>query len=268
MNPKYEPKTFETKWQVWWNTDRTYSTDRNRDGETCYVLDMFPYPSGSSMHVGHPRGYVATDVYSRMKRMLGFRVLHPMGWDAFGLPAEETAIANQEYPAITVERNINKFKGQLCRLGIGYDWDREINTTDPAFYRHTQRIFLELFRLGLAYYETSNVNWCPALGTVLANEDIVDGRSERGGHAVIQQPMRQWTLRIRAYAERLVDDLALLPKWPDKVKNAQRNWIGKSVGHTFRFKTTSPVEIEVFTTRIDTLGGVVPSETWLELEAA
>jgi leucyl-tRNA synthetase len=175
--PSYEPATFEASWQQRWLRERTYSAEVNAGGPTSFVVDMFPYPSGKSMHVGHPRGYVATDVYSRMKRMQGHRVLHTMGWDAFGLPAEETAIANKEYPANTVERNVQRFKAQLIRLGIGYDWDREINTADPEFYKHTQRLFLELFRRGLAYYAESTVNWCPALGTVLANEDIVDGRS-------------------------------------------------------------------------------------------
>ncbi|WP_027556516.1 leucine--tRNA ligase [Bradyrhizobium sp. Cp5.3] len=256
MNPVYDPASFETKWQQRWLLDKTYSADVHISGKTCFVVDMFPYPSGNSMHVGHPRGYVGTDVYSRMKRMQGYRVLHPMGWDAFGLPAEETAIENKEYPATTVARNVERFKSQLIRLGLAYDWDREINTTEPGFYKHTQRIFLEMFRRGLAYYSLSYVNWCPGLGTVLANEDIVDGKSERGGHPVFQQPMRQWTLRITAYASRLIDDLNLLPQWPEAVKNAQRNWIGRSTGHEFSLATTKGVRVDVFTTRIETLPGV------------
>ncbi len=252
----FDPKEFEKKWQDKWNQDEIYKADNSSSKPSCFVLDMFPYPSGSSMHVGHPRGYVATDVYSRFKRMNGFNVLHPMGWDAFGLPAEETAIANKEYPTVTVDRNIETFKTQLMSLGLGYDWSREINTTDPKYYKHTQRIFLEFFRRGLATNSMMTVNWCPALGTVLANEDIVDGKSERGGFPVYQKPMRQWVLKITEYADRLVDDLELLPQWPEKVKNAQVNWIGRSEGHEFSFNTTVDVDVPVFTTRIDTLPGV------------
>lgn len=250
-----DPKSFEGKWQKKWSDDRLYEADADSKKPPAFVVDMFPYPSGSSMHVGHPRGYVATDVYARYKRMQGCNVLHPMGWDAFGLPAEETAIENKEYPAETVARNIEKFQSQLLMLGLGYDWSRAVNTTDPSYYKHTQRIFLELFRRGLAYNSTVPVNWCPALGTVLANEDIVDGKSERGGHPVFQQPMRQWVLAITKYADRLVDDLDLLDRWPEKVKNAQRSWIGRSEGHSLAFATTSGVSIEVFTTHIETLPG-------------
>lgn len=253
---KFDPRSFERKWQEKWAQDRLYEADSNSTKPTSFVVDMFPYPSGSSMHVGHPRGYVATDVYSRFKRMLGFNVLHPMGWDAFGLPAEETAIENKEYPEQTVARNIGKFKNQLLMLGLGYDWSRTVNTTDPDYYKHTQRIFLEFFRRGLAHNSTVPVNWCPGLGTVLANEDIVDGKSERGGHPVFQQPMRQWILAITKYADRLVDDLELLPQWPEHIKTAQRNWIGRSEGHTFEFATNASVSIDVFTTRIETLPGV------------
>lgn len=255
----YDPRHIEPKWQRHWEENRTFSADINAGGPKCYVLDMFPYPSGTSMHVGHPRGYVATDVYSRFKRMTGHQVLHPMGWDSFGLPAEETAIARQEYPSLTVDRNIAQFKGQLQRLGLSYDWTREIKTTDPLFYRHTQRLFLEFFRRGLAYNATSQVNWCPALGTVLANEDIVDGVSERGGHPVELIPLRQWMLRITAYADRLIDGLERLPAWPDKIKNSQREWIGRSAGHLVDFGIRSmDAEIArapVFTTRIETIGG-------------
>ncbi len=255
---EFDPKNFETKWQEKWAADKIYEASNSTDKlkkPTAFVVDMFPYPSGSSMHVGHPRGYVATDVYSRFKRMNGFNVLHPMGWDAFGLPAEETAIENKEYPTVTVERNIETFKRQLKMLGIGYDWSREVNTTDPEYYKHTQRIFLEFFKRGLAVNKNTVVNWCPELGTVLANEDIVDGKSERGGFPVIQTPMRQWVLKITEYADRLIDDLDLLPKWPEKVKNAQRNWIGRSVGHEFEFATSAGINVRVYTTKIETLPG-------------
>jgi leucyl-tRNA synthetase len=252
---KFEPKEFEPKWQEKWAADKIYEADESSEKPPAFVADMFPYPSGSSMHVGHPRGYVATDVYARYKRMNGFNVLHPMGWDAFGLPAEETAIENKEYPTVTVERNIAKFKSQLISLGIGYDWSREINTTDPQYYKHTQRIFLEFFKLGLALNNTVPVNWCPELGTVLANEDIVNGKSERGGYPVYQMPMRQWVLAITKYADRLIDDLELLPQWPEKVKNAQRNWIGRSEGHEFEFVTSAGLNVPVYTTKIETLPG-------------
>lgn len=252
---KFNPNDFENKWQEKWDADEIYKAENFSPKPSCFVVDMFPYPSGNSMHVGHPRGYVATDIYSRYKRMSGFNVLHPIGWDAFGLPAEETAIAQKEYPAVTVERNIEKFKRQLKMMGIGYDWSREINTTDPEYYIHTQRLFLEFFRRGLATNSMMTVNWCPELGTVLANEDIVDGKSERGGFPVFQKPMRQWVLKITEYADRLLDDLELLPEWPEKVKNAQRNWIGRSIGHEFSFNTNVEIKVPVFTTRIDTLSG-------------
>lgn len=256
----FDPKKFESKWQEKWDAEKLYEVRNFAEEESnskprAYVADMFPYPSGSSMHVGHPRGYVATDVYSRFKRMQGFNVLHPMGWDAFGLPAEETAIENKEYPSVTVERNIETFKRQLKMLGIGYDWSREINTTDPEFYKHTQRIFLEFFRRGLAVNQNTVVNWCPELGTVLANEDIVNGKSERGGYPVYQTPMRQWVLKITEYADRLIDDLELLPQWPEKVKNAQRQWIGRSEGHEFEFETSAGISVPVYTTKIETLPG-------------
>jgi len=266
----FDPNNFEKKWQKEWQTQGLYTASNTSEKPSCFVVDMFPYPSGSSMHVGHPRGYVATDVYSRFKRMNGFNVLHPMGWDAFGLPAEETAIKNKEYPTVTVDRNIDTFKSQLEMLGLGYDWNREINTTAPEYYKHTQRIFLEFFRRGLATNSMMTVNWCPELGTVLANEDIVDGKSERGGFPVFQKPMRQWVLKITEYADRLVDDLELLPEWPEKVKNAQINWIGRSEGHEFSFQTNVGIDIPVFTTRIDTLPGatflVLAPESELTIE--
>jgi len=252
---KFDPNNFEKKWQEKWEKDEIYKSENSSPKPPCFVVDMFPYPSGSSMHVGHPRGYVATDVYSRFKRMNGFNVLHPMGWDAFGLPAEETAILNKEYPTVTVDRNIETFKKQLIMMGLGYDWSREINTTDPKYYSHTQRIFLEFFRRGLTKNSMMTVNWCPELGTVLANEDIVDGKSERGGFPVFQMPMRQWVLEITKYADRLVDDLELLPQWPEKVKNAQRNWIGRSEGHELSFDTNVGIQIPIFTTRVETIPG-------------
>lgn len=251
----FNPNEFEKKWQKKWEEDKIYYSDKLTNKPTCFVMDMFPYPSGSSMHVGHPRGYVATDVYSRFKRMNGFNILHPMGWDAFGLPAEETAIQNKEYPAFTVKRNIEKFKSQLMMVGLGYDWSREISTTDPKYYLHTQQIFLEFFRRGLARNDTVAVNWCPGLGTVLANEDIVNGKSELGDHPVFQKPMRQWILAITQYADRLIDDLELLPNWPEKVKNAQRNWIGRSNGHEFEISTNVGINVTIFTTQIETIPG-------------
>ena len=251
----YDPAELEPRWQDVWRASTVYDTARNAGSPTCYILDMFPYPSGNSMHVGHPRGYVATDVYTRFKRMSGFQVLHPMGWDSFGLPAEETAIANKEYPTKTVDRNIALFKSQLVRLGLSYDWTHEIKTSDPAFYKHTQRLFLEFFRRGLAYNAMSAVNWCPALSTVLANEDIEDGLSEQGGHPVEQISVRQWMLRITAYADRLLDDLDRLTAWPEKIKKAQAAWIGRSKGYRFSFTVSTGDRIEVFTTRIETLAG-------------
>lgn len=254
---EYDPEIIERKWRHAWEISDLYqASNQSSSKPPCFIVDMFPYPSGSSMHVGHPRGYVATDIYSRFKRMKGFNVLHPMGWDAFGLPAEETAIQNKEYPAATVSRNISKFKSQLAMLGLGYDWSREINTTDPGYYKHTQRIFLEFLKRGLALSTLAPVNWCPKLGTVLANEDIVDGKSERGGYPVLQKQMRQWVLAITAYADRLVDDLSLLPHWPERVKNAQKRWIGRSEGHSFIFTTNIGISIPVFTTQIETLSGV------------
>jgi leucyl-tRNA synthetase len=256
MVKSFEFDKIEKNWSDKWDEKSIYQTSLNSSKPKCYVLDMFPYPSGNSMHVGHPRGYVATDVYSRFKRMSGYNVLHPMGWDAFGLPAEETAIERQAHPATIVAENIKKFKEQLRLLGMDYDWNREVNTTDPNFYKQTQRIFLEFFRRDLAYNDMVTVNWCEGLGTVLANEDIVDGKSERGGYPVIQKPMRQWVLAITKYADRLIDDLSLLPKWPESVKSAQTQWIGRSNGHEIDFTINDSDAIRIFTTRIDTLFGV------------
>src|SRR5690625_2570275 len=216
---------------------------------------MFPYPSGSGLHVGHPEGYTATDIVSRMKRMQGYEVMHPMGWDAFGLPAEQYALDTGNSPAEFTKKNIETFKRQIQELGFSYDWDREINTTDPNYYKWTQWIFLKLYEKGLAYIDEVPVNWCPALGTVLANEEVIDGKSERGGHPVIRKPMIQWMLKITAYADRLLDDLEELD-WPESIKDMQRNWIGRSEGAEVEFKVDQFDEnFEVFTTRPDTLFG-------------
>jgi len=218
---------------------------------------MFPYPSGEGLHVGHPKGYIATDVYSRMKRMQGYSVLHPMGWDAFGLPAENYAIKNKVHPRKAVDKNVKRFKEQLSMIGLDYDWSREINTTDPAFYKWTQWIFLQLLKKGLAYQSYEPINWCPSCQTGLANEDLEDGKCERCGSVVEKRPMRQWVLKITDYAERLLNDLELLPHWQEHIKESQRNWIGKSEGAEISFTISETQdEIKVFTTRADTLFGV------------
>ncbi len=251
----YDPKAIETKWQDWWLESRTFRAEIDPDKPKLYVLDMFPYPSGEGLHVGHPKGYIATDVLSRYKRMRGFNVLHPMGWDAFGLPAEQYAIQTGTHPRETTHKNIATFKRQLRSLGMDYDWTREIDTTDPRYVKWTQWIFTRLFERGLAFEAEVPVNWCPALGTVLANEEVIDGKSERGGHPVLRMPMRQWMLKITAYAERLLDDLDLVD-WPESIKKMQREWIGKSEGARVRFPVLGSDEsIEVFTTRPDTLFG-------------
>lgn len=216
---------------------------------------MFPYPSGSGLHVGHPEGYTATDIVSRYKRMRGYNVLHPMGWDAFGLPAEQHALDTGEHPRDITFRNIDNFRRQIKSLGFSYDWDREISTTDPEYYKWTQWIFIQLYNKGLAYVDEVAVNWCEALGTVLANEEVIDGKSERGGHPVVRKPMRQWVLRITEYAERLLEDLEELD-WSESIKDMQRNWIGKSTGAEVVFAIEGREEvIKVFTTRADTLFG-------------
>ncbi len=254
----YPFREIEKKWQSYWETNKTFrAPDLPASGKPkFYVLDMFPYPSGSGLHVGHVEGYTATDIMARYKRMQGYEVLHPMGWDAFGLPAEQYAIQTGIHPRITTERNIARFRKQLKSLGFSYDWDREINTSDPAYYKWTQWIFIQLFKHGLAYIAEAPVNWCPALGTVLANEEVIDGRSERGGFPVIRKPMRQWMLRITAYADRLLDDLELVD-WPESTKEMQRHWIGRSEGAEIHFPVVNlPDErITVFTTRPDTLFG-------------
>lgn len=253
----YNFEEIEKKWQAYWEKNKTFKTPDCADNKPkYYVLDMFPYPSGAGLHVGHPEGYTATDILCRYKRQRGFNVLHPMGWDAFGLPAEQYAVETGTHPAITTEKNITTFKRQIKALGFSYDWDREINTTDPGYYKWTQWIFKQLYNKGLAYIAEVPVNWCPALGTVLANEEVIDGRSERGNHPVERRPMRQWMLRITEYAERLLADLDGLD-WPEGIKEMQRNWIGKSNGAEVVFKLDRPEggEVTVYTTRPDTLFG-------------
>ena len=236
----YNFSAIEKKWQKYWLENKTFKTFMNRGSGTpespsvdekpkFYCLDMFPYPSGAGLHVGHPEGYTATDILCRYKRMKGFNVLHPMGWDAFGLPAEQYAVETGTHPAVTTKKNVDRFREQIRALGFSYDWDREVNTTDPKYYKWTQWIFEQLYKKGLAYVAEVPVNWCPALGTVLANEEVIDGRSERGNHPVIRRPMRQWMLRITAYAEKLLEGLDGLD-WPEGIKEMQRNWIGKSEG--------------------------------------
>jgi len=244
----YDPKNIEPTWQQKWHVDGLYNTSETSDKKKCYVLDMFPYPSGEGLHVGHPRGYIATDVYSRFKRMHGYNMLHPMGWDAFGLPAENFAIKNKVHPRIAVEKNIVRFKEQLSLLGPDYDWSREINTIDPEFYKWTQWMFLKMYEKGLAYESYEPINWCPTCKTGLANEDVeVDGTCERCGTLVEKKPMRQWVLRITDYADRLLADLNTLPKWPEGVKEAQRNWIGRKEGVTITHTVQDlSVKLEAF----------------------
>lgn len=252
---KYNPSAIEPKWQGYWDENKTFATPETLEGPKYYVLDMFPYPSGAGLHVGHPEGYTATDIVARYKRAKGFNVLHPMGWDAFGLPAEQYAIKTGTHPAVTTAQNVANFKRQLKSLGFSYDWDREVNTTDPNYYRWTQWIFLQLYKKGLAYIAEVPVNWCPALGTVLANEEVINGRSERGDHPVIRKPLRQWMLKITAYADRLLGDLESLD-WPESIKEMQRHWIGRSKGAEVEFSVADfPASIRIFTTRPDTLFG-------------
>ncbi len=247
---EYDPKDIESKWQKEWEKAGIYQAGESSDKPKKYILDMFPYPSGEGLHVGHPKGYIATDVFSRTKRMQGHNVLHPMGWDAFGLPAENFAIANKIHPKEAVTKNITRFKEQLSKIGFDYDWSREINTTDPDFYKWTQWIFLKLLEKGLAYESYEPINWCPSCQTGLANEDVEDGRCERCGTVVEKKPMRQWMLRITDYADRLLNDLSLLPEWQEHIKESQRNWIGRSEGALIKFG-----DYEVFTTRPDTIFG-------------
>lgn len=253
----YRPDQIEAKWQQYWERHDTFLTCEDPAKPKYYVLDMFPYPSGDGLHVGHPEGYTATDIVARYKRMQGYAVLHPMGWDAFGLPAEQHAVKTGTHPRDTTAKNIANFKRQLKSIGFSYDWQREINTTEPDYYKWTQWIFLQLYKKGLAYEANQPVNWCPALGTVLANEEVVDGKSEIGGHPVEKKNMRQWVLKITAYADRLLEDLEELD-WPDAVKDMQRNWVGKSIGADVHFSHCEQPDhrVTVFTTRPDTLFGV------------
>ncbi|USK32980.1 leucine--tRNA ligase [Bacillus sp. F19] len=251
----FKHEKVEKKWQNYWLENKTFKTTEDKGKPKFYALDMFPYPSGAGLHVGHPEGFTATDILSRVKRMQGFNVLHPMGWDAFGLPAEQYALDTGNDPAEFTAKNIDTFRRQIQSLGFSYDWDREINTTDPEYYKWTQWIFLQLYKKGLAYVDEVAVNWCPALGTVLANEEIIDGKSERGGHPVERRPMKQWMLKITAYADRLIEDLDEVD-WPESIKEMQRNWIGRSEGAHVHFVIDGHDEsFTVFTTRPDTLFG-------------
>jgi len=256
---RYDPAAIEPKWQAFWEKDKTFATpdllaDPGR--KKSYGLHRVPYPSGAGLHVGHPEGYTATDIYSRWLRSTGVAVLHPMGWDAFGLPAEQYAIQTGTHPSTTTAKNIETFRRQIKSLGLSYDWDREVDTTDPAYVKWTQWIFLQMFHRGLAFQSEVPVNWCPALGTVLANEEVKDGKSERGSHPVFRTPLRQWMLKITAYADRLLEDLALC-EWPEGTRVMQAEWIGRSVGAevTFAVDGHAGKSLEVFTTRPDTLFG-------------
>lgn len=289
MHKKFNHEEIEKKWQEVWQKDNLYTTDATATKPKAYVLDMFPYPSGEGLHVGHPKGYIATDIYSRFKKMSGFEVLHPMGWDAFGLPAENFAIKHKIHPRIAVEQNIANFKSQLAKLGFNYDWSREINTTDPEYYKWTQWIFLKLLEKGLAYQSYEPINWCPSCQTGLANEDLEsDGTCERCGSTVEKKPMRQWVLKITEYADRMLADLDTLEAWPSHIKEAQRKWIGKSQGAEISFLLTfkknakdndnrgpngERAQIPVFTTRPDTLYGatylvLAPEHPWVTLATA
>ena len=252
----YNHRVIEKKWQKYWDENKTFKTLDDHTKEKFYALDMFPYPSGAGLHVGHPEGYTATDILSRYKRANGYNVLHPMGWDAFGLPAEQYALDTGNDPREFTKTNIDTFRRQIKELGFSYDWDREVNTTDPNYYKWTQWIFKKLYEKGLAYVDEVPVNWCPALGTVLSNEEVIDGKSERGGHPVERRPMRQWVFKITDYAEKLLADLDILD-WPESLKAMQRNWIGKSVGAEINFKIEGTDKVfTVFTTRADTVFGV------------
>ena len=252
----FNHQAIEKKWQAFWADNQTFKTGTDKNKPKFYALDMFPYPSGAGLHVGHPEGYTATDILSRMRRAQGYNVLHPMGWDAFGLPAEQYAMDTGNDPAEFTAKNIATFKRQINALGFSYDWEREINTTDPDYYKWTQWIFTKLYEKGLAYEAEVAVNWVEELGTAISNEEVLpDGTSERGGYPVVRKPMRQWMLKITAYAERLLNDLEDVD-WPESVKDMQRNWIGKSVGANVDFKIKGfDQDFTVFTTRPATLFG-------------
>jgi leucyl-tRNA synthetase len=273
----YNHKENDSKWQNAWNESKIYRTEDISTKKKVYVLDMFPYPSGEGLHVGHPKGYIATDIYSRFKRMTGHNVLHPMGWDAFGLPAEQFALKNKIHPRVSVEKNVANFKNQLSKIGLDYDWSREINTTDPEFYKWTQWIFTKLYEKGLAYESYEPINWCPTCKTGLANEDLNGTTCERCDTEVEKKPLRQWVLKITAYADRMLQDLDTL-KWPEGVKTAQKNWIGRSEGAQFTFALAGiegvddgTYTVDIFTTRADTMFGatflaIAPTlaEKWME----
>ena len=251
----YNHKNIEPKWQKYWDENDVFKTEDFIDKPKYYILDMFPYPSGSGLHVGHPLGYIATDILARFKRHQGYNVLHPMGWDAFGLPAEQYAIKTGTHPSKTTKDNVANFKRQIKMLGFSYDWSREINTTDPEYVKWTQWIFVQLYKKGLAYEAEVPVNWCPELKAVLANEEVVDGKSDIGGYPVFRVPMRQWMLKITKYADSLLSGLDDLD-WPNSIKELQKNWIGKSEGAKIYFDLPSIDQtLEVFTTRHDTLYG-------------
>ncbi|MBM3193185.1 MAG: leucine--tRNA ligase [Chlamydiae bacterium] len=256
MKKEYDPQTIEKKWQKYWEENKTYKTEEDYTKPKYYILDMFPYPSGAGLHVGHVVGYTGSDVIARYKRQKGFNVLHPMGWDSFGLPAEQYAIRTGTHPQIATEQNINTYRRQLKALGLSYDWEREFATSDPKYYKWTQWIFTKLYEKGLAYETEATVNFCPALGTVLSNEEVENGKSVDGGYPIERKPLRQWMLKITAYAEKLLEDLDLID-WPDHLKKLQRNWIGKSEGVNIDFSVAGMGEkITCFTTRHDTLFGV------------
>lgn len=251
----YDHHTLDAKWQQYWDKHKTYKTNALGHKPKFYVLDMFPYPSGQGLHVGHPKGYVGSDIIARYKRMQGFDVLHPMGWDAFGLPTERQAAKEGLHPAEITRRNTETFRNQLKKIGLGYDWDREIDTSKPDYYKWTQWIFLKLYQKGLAYQAEVAVNWCPALGTVLANEEVKDGAYVETGDPVEKRMMKQWMLKITAFADRLIDDLDELD-WPESLKEMQRNWIGRSEGASVRFQVVNSTQhFDIFTTRPDTLFG-------------
>ncbi len=254
---EYNFKEIEKKWKEKWIAEKIYKTSTDKDKKKMYVLDMFPFPSGDGLHVGHPKGYIATDVYSRMKKMQGYNVLHPMGWDTFGLPTEEFAIKNKIHPRVASNNNIKRFKEQLALIGFNYDWEREINTADPEFYKWTQWTIKQMFKKGLMYESNEPINWCPSCKTGLANEDLEDGKCERCGSIVEKKPIRQWVIKITDYAERLVKDLDQL-NWPESIKESQRNWIGISTGSEIDFvikNFSDEYKFTVFTTRTDTIFG-------------
>ncbi|MEW5805631.1 MAG: leucine--tRNA ligase, partial [Patescibacteria group bacterium] len=255
---KYDHSKIEKKWQKIWakNNYQAHQAKNFSKKKKFYILDMFPYPSGDGLHVGHAEGYTATDIYSRYLRLNNFNVLHPMGWDAFGLPAENYAIQRKLHPAAATQKNIDRFKKQAQALGFSYDWQREISTCDPEYYKWTQWIFLKLFERGLAYQSVKPINWCPSCKTGLANEDLEDGKCERCKSLIERKPMRQWVLKITDYADRLLEDLKLLD-WPENVKQIQKNWVGKSLGYEFEFAVAGQAKkIKTFTTRLDTIFGV------------